>query len=60
MLVRGMLTYSSGADCGRPYIHLGPIGIGINNGVEERKELFVLFGKRIGEQTIRLFRNTKL
>lgn len=56
MLVRGMVTYSSGAGCGRPYIHLGPIGIGVNNGVEERKDFFELFGKRVGEQTIRLFK----
>ncbi len=59
MLVRGMLVYSSGAGCGRPFIHLGPIGIGIDNGVEQRKNMFNIFGKRVGEQSIRLFGNVK-
>ena len=27
MLVKGMLVYSSGAGCGRPFIHLGPVAL---------------------------------
>jgi hypothetical protein len=32
----------------------------VNNGVEERKDFFKLFGKRIGEQSIRLFKGKEI
>lgn len=52
-MVKGMLTYSSGAGCGRPFIHLGPVAI--NPQLDEKKDLFTLFGKRVGEKTLELF-----
>jgi NAD(P)H dehydrogenase (quinone) len=56
LLVKGMLAYSSGAGCGRPFIHLGPIAIRGELGA--KKDVFVLFGKRIAEKSMELFENT--
>lgn len=53
MLVRGMLVYSSGMGCGRPYIHLGPVALKEN--LEGKRELFQLFGKRIANKSLELF-----
>ena len=53
LLVKGMVVYSSGAGCGRPFIHLGPIALRDN--MQEKEELFKLFGKRIAEKTTELF-----
>lgn len=52
-LTHGMLAYSSRTEFGRPYIHLGPIALMSN--LEEHKEIFTLFGKRIAQKTIELF-----
>ena len=52
-LTHGMLAYSSGTEFGRPYIHLGPIAL--MNNLEENKDIFTLFGKRIAQKTIELF-----
>lgn len=54
MLVKGMIVYSSGTGCGLPYIHYGPIAF--KNELEKSKELFVIFGKRIAEETMELFK----
>jgi NAD(P)H dehydrogenase (quinone) len=56
-LVRGMLAYSSGAGCGRPFIHLGPIAPRDN--LEESEELFALFGERIAAKASELFLNKR-
>jgi NAD(P)H dehydrogenase (quinone) len=56
MLVKGMLAYSSGSGCGRPFIHLGPVAL--RDELEKKKDLFVLFGKRIAEKSMELFENT--
>jgi NAD(P)H dehydrogenase (quinone) len=53
MLVKGMLVYSSGAGCGRPFIHLGPVAL--RDDLDGKRELFQLFGKRIAEKAIELF-----
>lgn len=53
LLVKGMLVYSSGAGCGRPFIHLGPIAL--KDELDEKRPLFELFGKRIAEKAIELF-----
>jgi NAD(P)H dehydrogenase (quinone) len=52
-LVRGMLAYSSGAGCGRPYIHLGPVAL--RDELEKKEDLFELFGKRFAEKARELF-----
>ena len=53
LLVKGMLIYSSGAGCGRPFIHIGPTIV--KSQMDERKDICVLFGRRIAEQCHRLF-----
>ncbi|MFA0816540.1 MAG: flavodoxin family protein [Anaerofustis sp.] len=53
LLVKGMLVYSSGAGCGRPFIHLGPTAL--RDELEQKAPLFKLFGKRIAEKAIELF-----
>jgi NAD(P)H dehydrogenase (quinone) len=53
ILVKGMLAYSSGAGCGQPFIHLGPVAL--RGELEAKKDLFVLFGKRIAEKSGELF-----
>lgn len=55
ILVKGMLAYSSGAGCGRPFIHLGPIAI--RGELEEKRDVFTVFGKRIAEKSRELFEN---
>jgi len=52
-LVRGMLAYSSGAGCGRPYIHLGPIAL--RDSLDEQSHIFELFGARFAEKAKALF-----
>jgi NAD(P)H dehydrogenase (quinone) len=52
-LVRGMLAYSSGTGCGRPFIHLGPIAL--RGALDEKKELFELYGSRFAQKAKELF-----
>ena len=58
MLVKGMLIYSSGAGCGRPFIHIGPAVV--RAAMEEKKELCRLYGERIAQQAHRLFDRRRL
>lgn len=53
MLVKGMLVYSSGAECGRPFIHIGPTVV--RDSIAEKEELCRLFGRRIAEKAQFLF-----
>lgn len=53
MLVKGMLIYSSGSGCGRPFIHIGPTVV--RDQMDDRAEICRLFGKRIAEQAHILF-----
>jgi NAD(P)H dehydrogenase (quinone) len=48
-----MVVYSSGAGCGRPFIHLGPVAL--RDELDEKKDLFMLFGKRVAEKASELF-----
>lgn len=52
MMVKGMMTYSGGGACGRPVIHLGPVGM--SQDIESFRELFVTYGKRMGEQLLKV------
>lgn len=47
-LVYGMMIYSSGCACGKPTIHLGPVGMSQN--IEDFKELFIVYGERFANQ----------
>lgn len=53
-LVRGMLAYSTGTGFGRPFIHLGPIAL--RDGLDEKKDLFNLYGSRFAQKTEELFK----
>ena len=50
--VMGMMTYSGGSACGKPVIHLGPVGM--SQDIDSFKELFVTYGKRMGEQLLKV------
>ena len=52
MLVMGMMTYSGGSACGKPVIHLGPVGM--SQDIESFKDLFVTYGQRMGEQLLKI------
>ncbi len=53
LLCKGMVTYSSGNAFGHPVIHFGPVAI--EGKIEESRDLFVQFGKRVGEKALELF-----
>ncbi|UOO38229.1 flavodoxin family protein [Oscillospiraceae bacterium CM] len=53
LLVKGMLVYSSGAGCGKPIIHLGPVAIA--GALDNTRDLFVTFGRRVAEKALALF-----
>ena len=63
-LVMGMLCYSGGAACGKPVIHLGPVGVNANvephNALENYREYFQIYGKRFAEKALELFLGTKI
>ena len=52
MMVMGMMTYSGGSACGKPVIHLGPVGM--SQDIESFKELVVTYGQRMGEQLLKI------
>ena len=52
MMVMGMMTYSGGSACGKPVIHLGPVGM--SQDIERFKDLFVTYGQRMGEQLLKI------
>lgn len=53
MLVKGMLIYSSGSACGRPFIHIGPTVV--RDQMQERREICRMFGERIAKKAHDLF-----
>lgn len=58
-LVFGMLYYSSGSECGRPFIHIGPIGVNSNmephNSMEYYQKYFELYGQRFASKAMDLW-----
>lgn len=54
LMVKGMLVYSGGSALGNPYIHLGPVAL--KDTFEESREMFRIFGKRIAEKCVELFK----
>ena len=58
-LVFGMLCYSGGGSCGRPIIHLGPVGVNGNvephNKLENYEEYFRVYGERFAAKAKELF-----
>ena len=53
LLVKGMLVYSSGAERGRPFIHIGPAVV--RDQISEKEELCGLFGRRVALKADELF-----
>ena len=53
-LVYGMLCYSGGVGCGKPFIHLGPVGVNGNmeahNRLDLYKDYFVIYGERFAKK----------
>lgn len=58
-MVGGMLCYSGGSSCGKPVIHLGPVGVNGNveahNGMELYKDYFVTYGQRFAKKAAEIF-----
>ena len=58
-LVMGMLCYSGGGACGKPVIHIGPVGVNGNveghNSMENYAEYFRVFGERFAAKAAELF-----
>ena len=52
MMVAGMMVYSGGSSYGKPVIHIGPVGMSQN--IADFKDLFVTYGKRMGEQLLKV------
>lgn len=44
----GMMVWSGGGSCGKPVIHLGPVGMSQNIG--DFRDLFFTYGRRFAEQ----------
>ena len=54
-MVMGALTYSGGSSCGKPVIHLGPVGIDNTLDINEFSENFVIYGTRMATKAMELF-----
>lgn len=52
MMVYGMMVYSGGGSCGRPVIHLGPVGMSPD--MDSYRDLFSVYGKRLAEQSLKI------
>lgn len=53
LLVSGMLIYSSGAACGQPVIHYGPVALG--NDLDSYADTFKTYGHRMALKAKELF-----
>ncbi|WP_042316523.1 flavodoxin family protein [Desulfofarcimen acetoxidans] len=53
LITKGMLVYSSGTGCGRPYIHLGAVAV--KGHYEQGESLCYIFGQRIAQKASELF-----
>lgn len=54
-MVMGALIYSGGGSCGKPVIHLGPVGIDNTLDIDQFAENFEIYGKRMAEKAMELF-----
>ena len=54
-MVMGAMIYSGGAACGKPVIHLGPVGIDNTMDIEQFAENFVIYGTRMAQKAKELF-----
>lgn len=54
-MVMGALIYSGGGSCGKPVIHLGPVGIDNTMDINAFSENFVIYGARMAAKAVELF-----
>ena len=54
-MVMGALTYSGGGSCGKPVIHLGPVGIDNTLDINKFSENFVIYGTRMATKAMEIF-----
>jgi len=54
-MVLGALTYSGGGSCGKPVIHLGPVGIDNTLDINEFSKNFEIYGTRMAAKAMELF-----
>lgn len=54
-MVLGALIYSGGSACGKPVIHLGPVGIDNTLDINQFAENFEIYGKRMAAKAVELF-----
>jgi len=54
-MVMGALAYSGGGACGKPVIHLGPVGIDNTIDIQQFAENFEIYGKRMASKAMELF-----
>ena len=58
-LVYGMLCYSGGSSCGKPVIHIGPVGVNSNQekhiDMAYYKDYFMIYGRRFAQKAAELF-----
>ena len=55
LMTTGALIYSGGGSCGRPVIHLGPVGIDNTMDIMQFADNFEIYGKRMAEKALELF-----
>lgn len=59
-MVFGMLCYSGGGACGKPVIHLGPVGVNNNqeqhNGMDLYRDYFVIYGERFASKALEVMK----
>lgn len=53
LMVKGALVYSGGGACGKPVIHLGPVGL--KELLPTAEDTFRLYGERMARKTLELF-----
>ena len=54
-MVMGALTYSGGGSYGKPFIHLGPVGIDNTMDINQFADNFEIYGSRMARKATELF-----
>ena len=54
-MVMGALTYSGGGSFGKPFIHLGPVGIDNTMDINQFADNFEIYGSRMAQKAMELF-----
>lgn len=54
-MVMGALTFSGGGSYGKPFIHLGPVGIDHTMDINQFADNFEIYGSRMAQKAVELF-----